>query len=181
MSVFDEIDQLPDDPVVLRAALNRARDEFNVQNAQIEKLRSAISSAAGGPASGPVAHPAALRGKTVIAIDDSKVMQMRYRSLLTTFGWDLLGVAENGAFGADLVITRHPLVVLLDYEMPVMNGVETLAEIRRADKDVKVLVVSGTLTTELLQTLMQNGANDVLVKPINEEKLREALDRCIGE
>jgi len=176
MSIFDTLDSLPDDPLALREALQKARQEYTTVCTERDGLREQLSKSPGQAAQG--AASTSNRNKTVVAIDDSKVMQMRYRSLMTTFGWEVVGVAENGASGAEMVLSKRPRVVLLDYEMPVMNGIQTLAVIRQVDKDVKVIVVSGSLTSELLQALMRHGANEVLVKPISEEKLKEVLDHC---
>ena len=65
--------------------------------------------------------------------------------------------------------------VLLDLVMPRKDGFETLKEIRRIDKDLPIIIVSGASSPLNVVEAMKNGATDFLGKPISPEDLRQAL------
>jgi two-component system response regulator YesN len=88
-----------------------------------------------------------------------------------------VATAHDGAFGADLVLTHKPAVVLLDYEMPVMNGLDCVKEIRKQDKIVKLIMVSGSNQIDSPQALLQYGLDEVILKPVDESKLIKAIKR----
>ena len=68
-------------------------------------------------------------------------------------------------------------LVLLDWDMPVMNGLETLKILRanRAYDDMKIMMVTAQSAMESVAESIECGANDYLMKPLNEEMFREKL------
>ncbi len=119
--------------------------------------------------------PFAKRGKTVVIVDDSRLMQRRLQSIVEPLGFEVVGNAENGAIGLEQVLKLKPALVLMDYQMPVMNGEQTCKEIRKHDREVKIIVVSGTLIKEVAQALLVAGVSDILVKPMDVSKFKESL------
>lgn len=117
------------------------------------------------------------RQRTAIVIDDSNLMTKRLKHLLERNDLHVVATAHDGAFGADLVLTHKPAVVLLDYEMPVMNGLDCVKEIRKQDKIVKLIMVSGSNQIESPQALLQYGLDEVILKPVDESKLIKAIKR----
>src|SRR5690242_3441105 len=71
--------------------------------------------------------------------------------------------------------------VLLDLVMPRKDGFETLKEIRRIDKDLPIIVVSGASSPLNVVEAMKNGATDFLGKPISPEELRQALKNALAK
>ena len=120
-------------------------------------------------------QPFAKRGKTVVIVDDSRLMQRRLQAIVEPLGFEVVGNAENGDLGVKQVLKHRPALVLLDYQMPVKDGEQTAKEIRQYDREVKILVVSGTLIKEVAQALLVAGVSDILVKPIDVTKFKESL------
>lgn len=89
-------------------------------------------------------------------------------------GEEVLGYLENGDGGIS--------AVLLDILMPRKGGIETLREIRRIDKDLPVIMVSGASSPLNVVDAMKSGATDFLGKPVSPEDLgkaiHQALDKC---
>ena len=114
---------------------------------------------------------AAATGSTpirVLVVDDSSTI----RTLLTaTLGEDpgikVIGTAVNGRMAVDMVTTSPPDLVLLDVEMPVLDGVSALREIRRIHKRLPVIMFSSLTERGTAVTLdaLLAGANDYAAKP----------------
>ena len=117
------------------------------------------------------------RRRTAIIIDDSRLIHIRYKSIIEGHGIQVVATSQDGRFGADLVLTHSPRLVILDYNMPGVNGRECTNLIRTIDNQVKIIIVSAQLDVEKIAQLKSAGANDFLIKPINEQKLREAIQR----
>jgi len=90
----------------------------------------ALSTAARDPA------PAKVR---VLVVDDNEDYRLLVRVLLCSIGYEVLDV-ENGQVGLDACRAFHPALVLVDYEMPVMNGIEFL-DAKQADHTIAEIPV----------------------------------------
>ncbi|MCC7479622.1 response regulator [bacterium] len=122
--------------------------------------------------------PAAGRG--VLLVDDSKLFQRVLQRVVETEGGKVVGVAESGAFGADMAITLKPDLVILDHNMPDMNGVQCLRAMRESGVDCKVIVCSGELTLECSQEYARLRADAIFVKPLAMAAFTKALRVCLG-
>src|SRR5271170_1020966 len=70
-------------------------------------------------------------------------------------------------------------LILLDIMMPCKDGIETLREIRRFDKTLPIIVLSGLSSPTTIVEAMKLGANDFLAKPVGNEQLIEAIHRAL--
>lgn len=139
------------------------------------QLKGEVENLRGGTAGPPQITPFGKRGKTVVIVDDSKLIHARFKSIIEPLGFEVVGTAEDGALGLQKVLKLQPALVLLDYQMPVMNGEQTAREIRKHDTEIKILVVSGTLVRPVAKALLNAGVSDILVKPIDVHKFKESL------
>ncbi|MCB1217009.1 response regulator transcription factor [bacterium] len=114
---------------------------------------------------------------TAVVIDDSKVFRFRFARTLEYHGIRIVGLADNGVLGAEQVNSLQPSLVILDYEMPVCNGLECARMIRTVNRDTKIIVISASVTPDTALPLMEAGVNSILVKPVSDTKLAEALTR----
>jgi two-component system chemotaxis response regulator CheY len=112
-------------------------------------------------------------------VDDSRAMRSMLRKILQENGFEVVAEAENGRQGLDH-LNRLGFIdlILLDWNMPVMNGFELLCEVRKEPKwkDIRVMLV--TTETEASQILraLDAGADEYLIKPFAKEALREKLN-----
>jgi two-component system chemotaxis response regulator CheB len=114
----------------------------------------------------------------VLVIDDSAVMRSLLRTILgACANIELVGMASDGPAGLEAMERLHPDLVLLDIEMPGMNGLEVLAEIRARGLGVKVIICS-TLTRRGASTTLEalaRGALDYVTKPAAQHGAREGI------
>jgi len=98
---------------------------------------------------------------------------------------DLGHVTENAASGADALKKMRgfdPELIFLDYQMPGMNGIEVLREIRKQDKNLPVIIITAYGTIERAVEAIKTGADDFITKPFDPEHLavvvKKALERA---
>jgi two-component system, cell cycle response regulator len=119
--------------------------------------------------------------KKVLTIDDSKTLRMIIGKHLSPFGVQMMQ-AENGEEGIARARESVPDVILLDYNMPVMDGYHTLIELK-ADPDLKEIPVI-MLTTETVQEtvikLVKLGLKDYIAKPFTRDVLLKKLNPLLN-
>src|SRR5215467_11850666 len=71
-------------------------------------------------------------------------------------------------------------LVLLDIMMPRKDGLETLREIRRDDRDLPIIMLSGASSPLKVVEAMKSGATDFIPKPVSHEDLRDAIQKALG-
>lgn len=115
----------------------------------------------------------------VLVVDDSAVTRALLRATLADCQeMEVVGMAADGASGLEAMERLRPDLVLLDIEMPVMNGLETLEAIRSRNLPVKVMMCS-TLTRRgagITLEALARGANDYVAKPAAQRGPAEGIE-----
>jgi len=119
---------------------------------------------------------------TVVVVDD----QMTIRSLVRA-GLNQIAINEVREFGAaedalTYVKAHAPNVVISDFNMPGMDGLELLKGIRAETKlkNTAFILLTGRADKELVQRAVQLGANNYLVKPFNIATLKQKIEQVVG-
>jgi two-component system chemotaxis response regulator CheB len=108
----------------------------------------------------------------VLIIDDSAIMRRLIAKMLSVHpAIEIVGTALNGRFGLDKMEALKPEVIILDLEMPEMNGIEFLKEKRRRQNNTPVLVLSAVATkgAKITMEALSLGASDFILKPSGED------------
>jgi CheY-like chemotaxis protein len=103
----------------------------------------------------------------ILIVDDDSVMLTRFSALLTPWGLDVTTLAEPQRFW-EVLISTVPDLVVLDLEMPIVNGLE-LCQVVRQDVnwgDLPILVMTAHTDPESLQQAFAAGADDFITKPV---------------
>jgi len=122
--------------------------------------------------------PAALRrGKIVMVVDDSWENLLHLQNLVESHGYVCLAV-PSGEDCLELVARASPRVIVLDIEMPGMDGFETCRRLRRISslRRIPIMFLTARKTTEAVRTGIGVGGNDFVVKPPDPAKLLERID-----
>jgi DNA-binding NtrC family response regulator len=116
----------------------------------------------------------------ILIIDDEPTLVKNIRIYLGRHGHDTesAGSAEEG-----LALLEHfqPDVVLLDFHLPGMNGLEALGKIRERRPDAKVVMITGHSSVKVAVDAMKAGAYDYVAKPVVLGELKLLLDRAAGQ
>jgi DNA-binding NarL/FixJ family response regulator len=116
--------------------------------------------------------------KVVICEDHELFMKGVKHSLSHKKDIDFIGEAENGWKLMQLLKHVTPDVILLDINMPIMDGKATLSQIRKYYPDVKVIMLTMHDEPSTIVEMMRLGANAYLVKNCGEDKIYEAIISC---
>jgi len=114
----------------------------------------------------------------VLVVDDHSVTRSTIRSLLKGHSLPVCGEAENGKEAVEKVKELSPEVVLLDIEMPVMNGIQAAYEIRRISPSTKILFFT-IHNNEAISGARLMGAEGYVTKSAAGTELIPALRRLI--
>ncbi len=119
---------------------------------------------------------------SVVIVDDTEDIRMLVRMTLEAWGgFEVVGEADNGLAGVDVVTRTQPDVVLLDLRMPVMNGLDALPRIRRACPDARVIVLSGFDADVMAEHAMDGGAHGYAQKGAGVTDLVRYVVRVLDE
>jgi DNA-binding NarL/FixJ family response regulator len=117
------------------------------------------------------------KGKIKVLItDDHALFRAGVKSTLAHYNdIEFLGEAENGMQLLNLVKFLHPDVILLDIQMPIMDGIATLPEVKKILPDVKIIMLTMNDDVSMISKLMEIGANSYLTKNSDSETIYEAI------
>jgi signal transduction histidine kinase len=115
---------------------------------------------------------------TILIIDDEKVILDLTSIILRNRGYGVL-TALNAQDGLRIIGEARPQLVLLDYMMPVMDGLTALKEIKRQYSDTYVVMFTGKGGEEIAVELMKAGASDYILKPFNNQDLAERIENVL--
>ena len=110
--------------------------------------------------------------KSCLVVDDSKVIRMVARRILEGLSF-AVEEAVDGKEALDACLVKMPDAVLLDWNMPVMSGIEFLRELRRSDGGGSPIVVFCTTENDMdhIREAMEAGANEYIMKPFDSDIL----------
>ncbi len=112
----------------------------------------------------------------VLLADDHMVVRMGIASLLSfANGIEVIGEADNGLDAVKLAHELKPDVVLMDLQMPELNGVEATARIHADDPGAKILILTSFGTSAELKRAMDAGASGALVKSSSRTEIVDAI------
>ncbi|ANY83626.1 DNA-binding response regulator (plasmid) [Microvirga ossetica] len=101
----------------------------------------------------------------ILIADDHDVIRTGLRAILSgQSGWEVVAEAENGRQAVDLAVETQPDVAILDYQLPVLNGVDATREIRAFQPQTEVLIFTMHEGEPLLRELFEAGAHGYLLR-----------------
>jgi DNA-binding NarL/FixJ family response regulator len=117
----------------------------------------------------------------VVMIDDHRLMREALcEMLMRTPGVTVVGQADNGRTGAELVAELAPQVVVMDISMPDLNGIDATRRILAENPDVKVVALSMHDDPRMVAAMLKAGARGYVLKDAALADLRTALETVIA-
>ncbi|WP_020656923.1 sigma-54-dependent transcriptional regulator [Massilia niastensis] len=118
--------------------------------------------------------------RAILIIEDELILAKNIKTYLERHEYEAVAV-HTGEEGIGKLDAFLPDVVLLDYQLPKMNGLEVLSHIRGKIPLVKVIMITGNATVEVAVQAMKLGAFDYLCKPVVLSELKLLVDRALGQ
>jgi len=130
----------------------------------------------------PAVKPAVtqLTGKHILIVDDSPSVRRVVGNMLKQHGWEVQ-VARDGVEALEMISNETPAGVVLDIEMPRMDGYELMATVRAQAqyRTLPIVILTSRAATKHQQRAMQLGANAYVVKPYQDEELITILNSLV--
>jgi two-component system chemotaxis response regulator CheY len=116
--------------------------------------------------------------KSCLIVDDSRVVRMVARKILQDLSFEIVE-AEDGKKAIEACLKKMPDAILLDWNMPVMNGIDFLRALRAAPGGLEPKVVFCTTENDLahIQEAMGAGADEYIMKPFDSEIIQSKFEQ----
>lgn len=117
----------------------------------------------------------------ILIAEDSADSREMMQLLLEQRGYQVVA-ADNGTHALEVALSSRPDLVLLDLELPKLDGLSVTRNLRLDPrfKDIPIVILSGHDPSRFRQDALDAGCDDYLLKPIDFDLLHELLDRMIG-
>ena len=124
--------------------------------------------------------PLVEHGKHVLIVDDSPSVRRVVGNMLKQHGWEIQ-MARDGVEALEMITRETPAAVLLDIEMPRMDGYELIATVRSQEqyRMLPLVILTSRAAAKHQQRAMQLGANAYVVKPYQDEDLLNTLSSLV--
>jgi DNA-binding response OmpR family regulator len=140
----------------------------------VTDLLSRVRDLMAGPQSAEERQP------TALAIDDDPVTLRLLQYVLGRQGFDVTTRSDPAQALAELDVAAYDLI-LLDFMMPGMDGIEALKAIRRVTEDAAVVIVTGHGSEEVAQEAIRHDADDYVVKPLDVDQISRVAARNLAK
>jgi two-component system response regulator AtoC len=115
----------------------------------------------------------------ILIIDDDAALRETLKICLNDIGYEII-LAENGYLGIDLFKSEHPDLVISDLKLPDIDGMKVLNEIVKIDNNLPVIMITAYEDVSITIKAIQQGAYDILEKPIEKERLKSIVIRALN-
>lgn len=115
----------------------------------------------------------------VLVADDDPILLRTYARTLTAAGYEVLR-ANDGAEAAQVLRTESVDVIVSDLDMPGLNGIQLLHEVRKRDLDVPVIIVTGGPSLSTAVKALEAGALRYLIKPVENAELLAIVSQAVA-
>ncbi|CAF1636030.1 unnamed protein product [Didymodactylos carnosus] len=117
----------------------------------------------------------------VLLVEDNKINMLVAKKALTSFQASVDSAYDGAEALASLAHFPHYDIVLMDLEMPVMNGYEAIFEMKKKYPLIPVIAFTASLVDQqMLSDLLASGFNDCLLKPFNPQQLLSVIKKHAG-
>src|SRR5258706_3656414 len=124
-------------------------------------------------------------GVRVLIVEDNKINQLLVRNILRKFGFEIIDSADNGRAAIRMLNQGSYDVILMDIQMPELNGYDITQHIRNtlkiSQEELPIIALTADASEKEKQTAMSLRMNDYIVKPYSPEELYRVLSKFVGK
>jgi PleD family two-component response regulator len=124
-----------------------------------------------------------MQNHPVLIVDDMKLARLKLSQICKNLGFTQILEAANGEEAMTILGKIKPVLILSDYNMPVMNGLELLQRVRETPAMVKIPVIFITSESErtLILSAVTLGVAEYVVKPFTDEILQQKIKEVLSK
>jgi two-component system chemotaxis response regulator CheY len=119
--------------------------------------------------------------KKILIADDTTFMREMLKSALDPEKYHIVGEATDGAMAVEYYKEKKPDLMILDINMPKMNGIDALTEVIKYDPDANVIMCSDQKYENMIVMAIKRGAKDFVIKPFTAFDVIKAVDKIFAE
>lgn len=119
--------------------------------------------------------------KKVLIADDTTLMRKMIRDSLPAEDYQIIGEATSGDKAIEMYKELKPDVMILDINMPRMNGIDALDEIMKIDSKAKVIMCSDQKYEAMIMRALKKGAKDFVIKPFTSYDIFLAVKKLFNQ
>jgi two-component system chemotaxis response regulator CheY len=117
--------------------------------------------------------------KTVLIVDDALFTRMMLRNILADNGFNAVVEAETGTEAIWAYERWKPDIVIMDINMPEMDGMTAVKNILRIDPEAKIIICSALGERQLMKEALEEGVVDFVTKPFQPAKVMEVINKAL--
>lgn len=114
----------------------------------------------------------------ILVAEDNLMNQHLMRRYMSKLGWDCL-IVENGLLAAEACRSVEYDVILMDIDMPVLDGIEATRYIRAFNKQIPIVAITAYADDMMRTECAEAGMNAFLAKPCSRDEIREIIIECM--
>lgn len=120
--------------------------------------------------------------KKMIIADDEIIIRRGLRKALdwTSLGIEIVGEAEHGIEALALVEEHHPDLMLVDINMPLLNGIELIKKIKVINNDCRIIIITGYDEFEYAREAIRLSVSEYILKPVSKAKLSDVITKVMS-
>jgi len=117
----------------------------------------------------------------ILVVDDSLIIRKTLTAQLEKIGHTVVAQAKCGQEAIELYGEYLPDLVTMDISMPIMDGIESLKEIKENYESAKIIMITSRGEEKLVMESLTSGARGYILKPITRDKLETAISKVYPE
>ena len=119
----------------------------------------------------------------ILIIEDDAALLFLYNRYLLNLGYKNIITAADGIAALEQLNKNHFDLIISDWDIPEMNGLELLAELRSQEKfkNIPFVLMTGHRDKEMELKKIHQGVNKFLLKPADVEKFQQAINECFND
>ncbi|MEG0133484.1 MAG: response regulator [Clostridium sp.] len=119
--------------------------------------------------------------KNIIIVDDEPIIRMDIRDILEAEGYNVVAEAADGFSAVELCKEHKPDLVIMDIQMPILDGIKASKRIRLEHLAGGILLLTAFNDSEFIEKAKNVGAYGYLVKPLDEKSFIPTVEMCLSK
>lgn len=111
----------------------------------------------------------------ILIAEDSPIMVRTLTNLLVMHGYDIAGIARDGIEAIKLFFENSPSIVLMDINMPKLDGITATRKIRSRDPGAMIVIISIETDRQIISQALNSGAAHYITKPVRPDRLLSVI------